>query len=85
MSKKKKKTYVDDLGREWPTDMGDIKPGDSVWLGYITAKVVEFDPKKGSSSALYEWTSDDDGKVKRHLGLPPLVAWRSYHAEKEIK
>ena len=79
-----KKKYIDDLGRKWDTDMGDIEPGDSVWLGYITAKIIEFDQKKGSVSALYEWT-DCDGNVKSHLGLPPLKSWHAYHAEKEIK
>lgn len=77
-----KHKFIDDLGREWPTDMGDIEPGDTVWLGYLFAKIVEFDPKKGSGSALYEWTSHD-GTIKRHLGLPPLMARRAYHAEKE--
>lgn len=78
---KKKPEYVDDLGRKWPTDMGDLKPGDSLWLGH-TVKIISFDPKKGLTSALYEWTSDD-GTVKRHLGLPPLKVGHAYHAEQE--
>ena len=77
-----KRKFYDDLGREWPTDMGDIEVGDSVWLGFVTVKILEFDPKVGSGSALYEWTSTD-GSRKRHLGLPPLMARRAYHAEKK--
>ena len=78
----KKSKYVDDLGRFWPTDMGDIEPGDTVWTGSAMVKIVSFDPLKGSSSALYEWTTDE-GVVKRHHGLPPLKTGFSWHAEKE--
>jgi len=74
--------FTDDLGRKWPTDMGDIAAGDSVWLGFISAKIVEFDEKKGSVSALYEWTSHD-GAVRRRTGLPPLKTGHAYHAERE--
>lgn len=80
--KKKINKYVDDLGRKWDTDMGDVEPGDTVWLGFTSAKVVEFDPKMGSVSALYEWTAHD-GAVKRHLGLPPLKVGHAYRAEQE--
>lgn len=81
-TKKTDPQYVDDLGRKWPTDMGDLRVGDSVWLGYITAKIIEFDPAKGLTSALYEWTSPE-GVTKRHLGLPPLKVGHAYHAEQE--
>lgn len=82
MSRKKK--YVDDLGRVWPTDMGDITPGDTVWTGAVMAKIISFDPVMGSGSALYEWTTDD-GVVKRHHGLPPLKSGCSWHAERAPK
>lgn len=80
MKKKIEMKFIDDLGRSWPTDMGDIKAGDMVWLGSITAKIVELDPKKGSVSAIYEWTAHD-GTLKRRQGLPPLKVGRAYHAE----
>ncbi len=79
----RKRKYIDDMGREWPTDMGDIAPGDAVWLGYCTAKIISFDSKVGLASALYEWT-DPEGAAKRHLGLPPLKAGHAYHAEREV-
>lgn len=79
-AKKSHLKFTDDFGRKWLTDMGDLQPGDTVWLGYVTAKIIEFDPKVGLTSVLHEWI-DPDGKSQRHMGLPPLKVGHAYHAE----